>query len=71
MYNDYTAIKMHQVRERELLQEAREYHLAKLARGPQRTLTERLRTVLSSINTKLYLRPAKRGLDCVLLPSAC
>ena len=71
MYNDYAAIKMHKVRERELLQEAREYHLAKLARGTQKSLTERLRAVLTSINTKLYLSPANRGLDCVLLPSAC
>jgi hypothetical protein len=71
MYNDYAALKMHKVRERELLQEAREYRLAKLARGPQQTLAERLRAVLSSINTKLYLSPANKGLDCVLLPSAC
>lgn len=71
MYNDYEAMKIHKARERDLLQEAHDYHLAKLARGPRKSLDERLRAVWTSINTKLYLSPANKGLDCVLLPSAC
>jgi hypothetical protein len=71
MYSDYQALKLHKIREQELLREAREYHLAALAREPRISLGERFRTLLASINTKLYLAPAREPLDCILLPSVC
>jgi hypothetical protein len=71
MYNDYEALKLYKIREQELLREAREYHLAAMAREPKISIGERLRTFLASINKKLYLGPANAPLDCVLLPSAC
>jgi hypothetical protein len=71
MYNDYEALKLHKIREQELLREAREYHLAAMAREPKISLGERLHAFLASINTKLYMGPAREPLDCVLLPSAC
>lgn len=71
MYNDYEAIKIHKIRERELLQETQEYRLAAMAREPKVSLGDRLRAVLTSVNTRLYMSPANKGLDCVLLPSTC
>ncbi|MBN2391867.1 MAG: hypothetical protein JXR84_14160 [Anaerolineae bacterium] len=71
MHNDYEALKLHKIREQELLREAREYHLAAIAREPKVSLGERFRAFLASINAKLYLGPAKEPLDCILLPSAC
>ena len=71
MHNDYEALKFHKIREQELLREAREYRLAALAREPEIPLGERFRAFLASINSKLYLGPANRPLDCVLHPSAC
>lgn len=71
MYTDYEALQMHKIRERELLQDAHERRLAAVVSNTKKSLDDRLRAVLASINTKLYLSPANRGLDCVLLPSAC
>ena len=71
MYNDYEALKLHKIREQELIREAREYHLAAMARAPKMSLGERFRALLASINAKLYIGPAREPLDCVLLPSAC
>lgn len=71
MMNDYEAMKIHQARQRDLLQEAHEHRLEVIARGPRKSLNAHLRTIWASINTKLYLSPANKGLDCVLLPSAC
>ena len=71
MYNDYKALKVHKIREQKLLREAREYHLAAMARESKISLRERFRAFLMFINAKLNLGPANRPLDCVLLPSAC
>jgi len=71
MYTDYEALKMHKIRERELLQDAHERRLAAIVSNHKESLNERLRAILASINAKLYLSPANKGLDCVLLPSTC
>ncbi len=71
MHSDYDAMIIHKLRMRELLQEAHEHRLASMAKATTVTLRDRIREAIASINTKLYMGPARAPLDCVLLPSAC